>query len=131
MTRNGVRQTKHCESLAEVRVEIDQLDRAIVTLLAERGGYVLQAARFKHDAAAVHAPDRVEQVVAGVRALAGELRALPRRCAGRRPGEAAPVECHLAALGADQGPEPVRLRGCRGERAGAGRGGVPLRGDPR
>lgn len=81
MTREGVgnmaaslaQGTKKCESLAEVRAEIDRLDRAIVTLLAERGGYVLQAARFKRDAAAVHAPDRVEQVVAGVRALAGEL----------------------------------------------------------
>lgn len=67
-----------CESLEEVRREIDRVDRALVALLAERGGYVRQAARFKRDAAAVRAPDRVERVVAGALALAGELGASPR-----------------------------------------------------
>jgi isochorismate pyruvate lyase len=62
-----------CESLDEVRAHIDRLDRAIVELLAERGQYVLQAARFKKTSADVHAPQRVEQVIARVRALAGEF----------------------------------------------------------
>ena len=62
-----------CESLDEVRAQIDRLDRAIVELLAERGGYVRQAARFKKTSADVRAPARVEQVIAKVRALADEL----------------------------------------------------------
>jgi len=36
-----------CESLAQVREQIDRLDRDIVALLAERGRYVLAAAPFK------------------------------------------------------------------------------------
>jgi isochorismate pyruvate lyase len=62
-----------CESLDEVRAQIDRLDRAIVELLAERGQYVRQAARFKKTSADVHAPQRVEQVMARVRALADEF----------------------------------------------------------
>ena len=61
---------EQCESLAQVRAEIDRLDTQIVQLLAERSGYVLAAARFKRSAAEVRAPQRVEQVVARVRALA-------------------------------------------------------------
>ena len=61
---------EQCESLDQVRAEIDRIDAQIVPLLAERGGYVLAAARFKTQAAEVPAPQRVEQVVAHVRALA-------------------------------------------------------------
>jgi aspartate racemase len=57
-------------SLEEVRGCIDGLDRAIVTLLALRGEQVAAAARFKKDSEEVKAPQRVEQVIAKVRALA-------------------------------------------------------------
>ena len=60
-----------------MREKIDGLDRQIVGLIAERGAYVLQAARFKKDSDAVRAPQRVEQVIAKVRALASELGANP------------------------------------------------------
>ena len=66
-----------CTSLAQVRAEIDRLDAQIVPLLAKRGGYVLAAARFKDSAAEVPAPQRVEQVIAQVRALAEAHGALP------------------------------------------------------
>jgi isochorismate pyruvate lyase len=59
-----------CASLEEVRENIDRLDRLLVPLLLERGGYVRAAAAFKTDPAHVAAPDRVERVVAHVRALA-------------------------------------------------------------
>lgn len=59
-----------CSSLDEVRSSIDAVDRQLVKLLAERRGYVLQAARFKKDEGDVRAPARVEQVVAKVRGLA-------------------------------------------------------------
>ncbi|CAA7621604.1 chorismate mutase [Magnetospirillum sp. UT-4] len=61
-----------CSSLAEVREHIDRLDRRIVPLLAERAGYVAQAAGFKPDKAAVVDTDRIEQIVLKVRHLANE-----------------------------------------------------------
>jgi isochorismate pyruvate lyase len=61
-----------CKDLAEVRENIDRLDRKIVPLLAERAGYVEQAARFKPTKAAVVDNDRIEQIILKVRHLANE-----------------------------------------------------------
>lgn len=66
-----------CRSLDDIRLEIDRLDRTIVGLLAERGGYVLAAARYKRSVAEVHAPERVEEVIANVRRLAEEAGGMP------------------------------------------------------
>lgn len=66
-----------CSSLTQVRAEIDRIDAQIVPLLGERGRYVLAAARFKSRAEEVPAPQRVEQVIAQVRALAEAHGALP------------------------------------------------------
>jgi isochorismate pyruvate lyase len=68
---------EQCQSLAQVRAEIDRLDEQIVPLLAERGRYVLAAARFKANPDEVRAPQRVEQVIERVRALAERHGALP------------------------------------------------------
>lgn len=62
-----------CQSLDEVRANIDRLDRQIVPLLAERETYVREAARFKPGADAVVVPARVEQVVSKATAQAREL----------------------------------------------------------
>ncbi|NQD94281.1 chorismate mutase [Pseudomonas sp. CrR25] len=66
-----------CESIEQVRAHIDRIDRQLVSLLAERGGYVAQAAHFKQSPDEVAAPQRVEQVIAKVKALSGELGANP------------------------------------------------------
>ena len=66
-----------CTTLDEVRSNIDRLDQQIVNLLAERGQYVSQAARFKKDADSVKAPQRVEQVIAKVRNLSNTVGANP------------------------------------------------------
>lgn len=66
-----------CSSLAEVRSNIDVIDRKIVALIAERGGFVMQAARFKKSTDDVKAPQRVEQVISKARTLAHELDANP------------------------------------------------------
>jgi isochorismate pyruvate lyase len=66
-----------CNSLAEVRENIDALDRKIVALLAERGRYVKDAARFKRDAFQVSAPQRQQEVIDKVRALAEKEGAYP------------------------------------------------------
>lgn len=52
-----------CHTLADVRSAIDQIDFMLVGLLAERGRYVREAARFKRDEAEVAAPDRARQVI--------------------------------------------------------------------
>lgn len=61
-----------CNSLDEVRTNIDRLDREIVKLIAERSRFVKEAARFKKTTDDVKAPARVETVINKVRALASE-----------------------------------------------------------
>ncbi|MGE5470989.1 MAG: chorismate mutase [Bacteroidota bacterium] len=70
-------QVTPCTSLDEVRLNIDRLDRELVALIAERGAYVVQAARFKKTADEVAAPQRVARVIERVRALAQETGADP------------------------------------------------------
>ena len=67
----------NCDSLEQVREKIDGLDHQIVGLIAERGAYVSQAARFKKDSDAVRAPQRVEQVITKVRELSETVGANP------------------------------------------------------
>ena len=61
---------QHCETMADVRRHIDALDDRIVALLAERGGYVAQAARIKQRADQVHDQARIDFVVDRVKAMA-------------------------------------------------------------
>ena len=56
--------------MAEVRVGVDALDRALVTLLAERQRYMEAAARIKGARTAVHDRARIEDVVAKVKVRA-------------------------------------------------------------
>ncbi|KPB70116.1 chorismate mutase [Pseudomonas cannabina] len=64
-------------TIEEVRTHIDHIDRDIVALLAQRGKLVNQAATFKKTTDDVRAPNRVEQVVAKVQAMANETGASP------------------------------------------------------
>ena len=57
----------HCNSLNEVRENIDRIDDEIIKLIAERGNYVLQASAFKKNETDVKAPNRVEEVIVKVR----------------------------------------------------------------
>jgi len=68
-----LKRIEDCSSIEEVRAQIDRIDRQMVALLAERGAYVKQAARFKKSSDDVKAPQRVEQVIAKVMALSQEL----------------------------------------------------------
>lgn len=76
MTTHGD-EVPECANLGEIRANIDRLDREIVRLLAQRGKFVVQAARFKKTEADVQAPSRVEEVVGNVRRLAMEYGASP------------------------------------------------------
>ncbi|MDB5894785.1 MAG: chorismate mutase [Rhodoferax sp.] len=60
----------HCESMAEVRTHIDAIDARIVPLLAERSGYVAQAARIKQHPDQVHDQARIDFIIDRVMAMA-------------------------------------------------------------
>ena len=59
-----------CQDMAEVREGVDALDRELVALLAVRQRYMDAAARIKPDRGKVYDADRVEDVVAKVKAEA-------------------------------------------------------------
>jgi isochorismate pyruvate lyase len=61
-----------CTTMAEVRVGVDALDRALVALLAERQGYMDAAARIKPHRGVVRDVARIEDVVAKVKAAASQ-----------------------------------------------------------
>lgn len=73
----------NCRSMADVRREIDRIDRALVGLLAERQTYIERAAHIKADRDAVRDEARIKDVVAKVVAAA--------RLAGLDPAIAEPV----------------------------------------
>jgi len=59
-----------CTTMAEVRDGVDRLDRALVALISERARYMEAAARIKPSRDIVRDEDRIEDVVAKVRAEA-------------------------------------------------------------
>jgi len=61
-----------CTTMAEVRAGVDQVDRELVALLARRFAYMDAAARIKPTRDAVRDEGRKAQVIANVRALAGD-----------------------------------------------------------
>ena len=63
---------EHCETMADVRRHIDRLDARIVALLAERSGYVAQAARIKGSADQVYDQARIDFILGRVQAMARE-----------------------------------------------------------
>jgi isochorismate pyruvate lyase len=59
--------------LADLRQKIDALDAALIKLLAERAGCVQQVAHLKkRDNLPARIPERVDEVIAKVRAAAAE-----------------------------------------------------------
>jgi len=61
------------ETMAEVRAGVDEIDRALVALLAERMGYMDAAARIKPERGQVRDEARKAQVIANVRGEAKQL----------------------------------------------------------
>jgi len=52
-----------CNSLEEVRTNIDRIDNEIIKLIAEREMHVVLASKFKKDSQSVKSPQRVESVI--------------------------------------------------------------------
>ncbi len=61
-----------CESMAEVRAEIDRIDNALVDLMAERWTYVDRAWTFKRNASEASVPWRNREVIDRVKTRALE-----------------------------------------------------------
>jgi isochorismate pyruvate lyase len=62
-----------CDSMQDLRVEIDKLDQHLIELLVIRSGYIDRAAELKTaEALPARIPARVEEVVQNVRAKALE-----------------------------------------------------------
>lgn len=61
-----------CQNMADIRAEIDRLDRQVIALLGQRFAYVKAASRFKTSETAVKAPDRVQSMLQQRRAWAEE-----------------------------------------------------------
>ena len=74
--------TDKCQSMAELRAEIDLLDRNIVDMLSIRKTYMEQAADIKQSRDTVRDNDRVEEVVAKVTAHAIKCGADPELVSG-------------------------------------------------
>lgn len=67
------RSPAECQTKEDVRVEIDRIDMALLTLLAERHGYVTRMAEIKTDPHEALDPVRVEAIIAKQRKRAEEL----------------------------------------------------------
>ncbi len=61
-----------CQNIADIRAEIDRLDRQVIALLGQRFAYVKAAAKFKTSAATVKAPERFETMLQQRRVWAEE-----------------------------------------------------------
>jgi isochorismate pyruvate lyase len=68
----SVRPPQSCESMEQVRAEIDRLDAALLDLVAERFGYVERAWQLKTRPEEATVPWRIQQVIDRVRARATE-----------------------------------------------------------
>ena len=64
---------KKCNSLEEVRKEIDKIDDKIVELIAARNAYIKQLAHFKNSIDEIKAKDRIDDIINRMRARAIEL----------------------------------------------------------
>jgi len=66
-------QMQKCDSLTEVRDQIDNLDDQIVELIAKRNAYIKQLAQFKESVEHIKSDGRIEDVISRVRAKAISL----------------------------------------------------------
>jgi len=68
---------KKCNSLQEVRDEIDKIDAQLVELISQRSHLIRQAAGFKESVEEVKAQERIDDIMQKVRKKAIELNVNP------------------------------------------------------
>jgi isochorismate pyruvate lyase len=64
--------SNQCENMADIRAEIDRLDRQVIALLGQRFAYVKAASQFKTSEATVKAPERFNAMLEQRRVWAKE-----------------------------------------------------------
>ncbi|WP_286336654.1 chorismate mutase [Hydrogenimonas cancrithermarum] len=72
---------KTCDTLEELRTEVDKVDEKIVELIAVRNHYIKQAAKFKHTVDEIKADERIEDILNHVRHKALTLGVSPNMVA--------------------------------------------------
>jgi len=72
-----VKTPEECTSLQDIRAVIDDIDGAIITLIAQRRGYVHAAATFKTSVLSVSVPERVTTMMVQRRQWAMEAGVSP------------------------------------------------------
>lgn len=63
---------EQCESMTDIRTEIDRLDRQVLALLRQRFAYVKAASKFKTSETTVRAPERLQAMLQQRRVWAEE-----------------------------------------------------------
>jgi isochorismate pyruvate lyase len=63
---------KDCATVEEIRAEIDNIDKRIISLFSDRHKYVEEIVKYKHDEAGVVAQERKDHVIAQRRKWAAE-----------------------------------------------------------
>jgi len=72
---------KTCDTLEELRTEVDKVDEKIVELIPVRNNYIKQAAKFKHTIDEIKADERIEDILNHVRHKALTLGVSPNMVA--------------------------------------------------
>lgn len=75
-------QPQDCQTLEEVRSEIDRLDKSLIEVISRRQEYVHVAARFKRNADEVHAHERQRSMIQSRRGWAESSGVNPDLVAG-------------------------------------------------
>ncbi len=58
-----MKKASECQSMNDIRCEIDSIDKELISLISKRAGYVNKAAEFKKSERDVKAPQRVEKML--------------------------------------------------------------------
>jgi isochorismate pyruvate lyase len=66
-TETSRTQAQNCQTMADIRREIDRVDRALIRILAERLTYIERAGQIKKDRAVVRDEARIVDVLAKVK----------------------------------------------------------------
>ena len=69
----NIKAAKDCNTMAEVRAGVDDLDRELVAMIVKRQAYMSAAARIKESRDAVYDSPRIEDVVTKVKIEATRL----------------------------------------------------------
>ncbi|MHA6299194.1 chorismate mutase [Devosia sp. CAU 1758] len=69
----AVKLPSECQTKDDVRVEIDRIDQALLTLFAERHAYVTRMAEIKTDPHEAFDPVRIEAIITKVRGRSLDL----------------------------------------------------------